>query len=226
MPADLRRKERAFEAHGKTVVAVLRDQTWLGLIALADESRVEAAPMIAALKQRGIVPVILTGDNQRVAESIAREVGIDRVHAGLLPDEKAAAIGELRRDFGPVAMVGDGINDAPALALADVGIAMGGAGTDVALETADVVLMGDRLERLTDALRLSARARRVVQQNIAFSLGVIALLTLGVFAVDLPLPLGVLGHEGSTVIVVMNGLLSLLLLPELRRRKLARARAA
>ena len=205
------------------MIAVLRDNEWLGMIALADESRADAGPMIAALRQRGIVPVILTGDNQRVAESIAREVGIDRVYAALLPDEKAATITKLRYEFGPVAMVGDGINDAPALALADVGIAMGAAGTDVALETADVVLMSDRLGRIAEALRLSVRARRVVQQNIAFSLAVIALLTLGVFAIDLPLPLGVLGHEGSTVIVVMNGLLSLLALPELRRRRKARA---
>lgn len=216
-------RQRELEDEGKTVVAVLRDREWLGLIALADECRADAASMISALKQRGIVPVILTGDNRRVTESIAREVGIDRLYASLLPDEKAATIGELRREFGSVAMVGDGINDAPALALADVGIAMGVAGTDVALETADVVLMSDRLGRIADALRLSARARQVVQQNIAFSLTVIALLTLGVFALDLPLPLGVLGHEGSTVIVVLNGLLSLLALPELRRRKLARA---
>ena len=221
MPDALRARQRELEEEGKSVVAVLRDHEWLGLIALADEGRADAAPMIAALKLRGLVPVMLTGDNQRVAESIARAVGIDRVYAGLLPDEKASIIGQLRREYGPVAMVGDGINDAPALALADVGIAMGGAGTDVALESADVVLMGDR-----DALRLSARARRVVGQNIAFSLAVIALLTLGVFAVDLPLPLGVLGHEGSTVIVVMNGLLSLLLLPELNRRKRARATEA
>ncbi len=224
MPDDLSARQRALEAAGQTVVAVMRGQAWLGLIALADERRVDAAPTIAALKSRGIVPVILTGDNQRVAESIAGQVGIDRVYAGLLPDEKASIIGQLRREYGPVAMVGDGINDAPALALADIGIAMGAAGTDVALETADVVLMGDRLERIGDALRLSARARQVVWQNIAFSLGVIALLSLGVFAIDLPLPLGVLGHEGSTVIVVMNGLLSLLALPEWRRRKLARVR--
>ena len=223
-PPALSAKQREMEAAGKTVVAVLRDQEWLGLIALADEKRPDAAPLIRALLSRGIVPVILTGDNQRVADSIAAQVGIDRVYAGLLPDEKASTLERLRREFGPVAMVGDGINDAPALAAADIGIAMGGAGTDIALETADVALMGDRLERIVDALRLSARARRVVKQNIAFSLAVIALLTLGVFAVDLPLPLGVLGHEGSTVIVVMNGLLSLLALPELRRRQLARTR--
>lgn len=224
MPDGLSAAQRELEGDGKTVVAVLRDQEWLGLIALADERRADAAPLVAALKRKGIVPVMLTGDNQRVADSIANQVGIDRVYAGLLPDEKASTIGQLRREFGPVAMVGDGINDAPALAVADVGIAMGGAGTDVALETADVVLMGDRLERIGSARRLSARSRRVVQQNIAFSLAVIALLTLGVFVVDLPLPLGVLGHEGSTVLVVMNGLLSLLALPEWRRRQLARAR--
>ncbi len=226
MPAALSARQRELEDDGKTVVAVLREREWLGLIALADEKRTDAAPLIAALSKRGIVPVILTGDNQRVADSIAKQVGISRVYASLLPEEKASAIGQLRREFGPVAMVGDGINDAPALAMADIGIAMGLAGTDVALETADVVLMGDRLERIADALRLSVRARRVVWQNIAFSLAVIALLTVGVFAVNLPLPMGVLGHEGSTVIVVMNGLLSLLALPELRRRQLARARDA
>ncbi|MYD09125.1 MAG: cadmium-translocating P-type ATPase [Chloroflexi bacterium] len=225
-PDTLSARQRELEAEGKTVVAVLRDQEWLGLIALADQKRPDAAPLIRALAGRSVVTVMLTGDNQRVADSIAGQVGIGRVYAGLLPDEKASIIARLRREFGPVAMVGDGINDAPALASADIGIAMGGAGTDIALETADVVLMGDRLERIVDAWRLSARARRVVKQNIAFSLAVISLLTLGVFAVDLPLPLGVLGHEGSTVIVVMNGLLSLLALPELRRRQLARSRDA
>ena len=202
----------------------MRDEHWLGLIALADQSRAEARRLVRALEGAGIVSVMLTGDNLRVAKSIAAEVGIERVYAELLPEQKAEVVRELQADFGAVTMVGDGINDAPALAVAEVGIAMGGAGTDVALETSDVVLMGDRLERIIDAVKLSLRARRVVKQNIIFSLAVIALLTLGVFAVELPLPLGVLGHEGSTVIVVLNGLLSLLVLPEIGRQRLARKR--
>ena len=219
MPADLKRARTALENDGKTVVAVLRDTQWLGLIALADETRPESALLVSELTRRGIKVAMLTGDNQPVAESIARHSGIEQVYAELLPHEKADVIRQLQRDYGAVAMVGDGINDAPALAVADIGIAMGGGGTDVALETSDIVLMGDRLERLVDALRLSKRARQVVWQNIAFSLVVIAILILGVFVVELPLPVGVLGHEGSTVIVVLNGLLSLLVLPEIRRRR-------
>ena len=219
MPADLKRAHTALENDGKTVVAVLRDTQWLGLIALADETRPESALLVSELTRRGIKVAMLTGDNQPVAESIARHSGIEQVYAELLPHEKADVIRQLQRDYGAVAMVGDGINDAPALAVADIGIAMGGGGTDVALETSDIVLMGDRLERLVDALRLSKRARQVVWQNIAFSLAVIAVLILGVFVVELPLPVGVLGHEGSTVIVVLNGLLSLLVLPEIRRRR-------
>ncbi|MCY3780604.1 MAG: heavy metal translocating P-type ATPase [Chloroflexi bacterium] len=222
MPDELRAAQMKLEQEGKTVVAVLRDESWLGLIALADRSRAEAGRLIGALRELGIAPVMLTGDNERVAKSIAAELGIERVHAELLPEDKASVISELRQEFGTVVMVGDGINDAPALALADVGIAMGGTGTDVALETSNVVLMGDRLRQILDAIQLSARARRVVQQNILFSLGVIALLILAAFIAELPLPLGVLGHEGSTVIVVLNGLLSLLLLPEIRRKRLAR----
>ena len=223
MPEALKIAQADLERAGKTVVAVVRDGSWLGLIALADESRSEAVLLVDELKRRGIVVAMLTGDNRVVAESIAAQLGIDRVYAELLPEEKSDVLRRLQRDFGAVAMVGDGINDAPALAVADVGIAMGGAGTDVALETADVVLMGDRLERLIDAVRLSQRSRRVVQQNIVFSLAVIALLVLGVFVVELPLPIGVLGHEGSTVVVVLNGLLSLLILPEFRRRRALRA---
>lgn len=219
MPDHLRRSQAALERDGKTAVAVMRDDEWLGLIALADEIRAESSALVAELRRRGIQAVMLTGDNPRVAESIAGQLGIEHVYADLLPADKSTILRQLQRDYGAVAMVGDGINDAPALAIADVGIAMGAAGTDVALEAADVVLMGDRLERLGAAINLSLRTRRVVRQNIAVSLGVIALLLLGVFAIDLPLPVGVLGHEGSTVIVVLNGLLSLLVLPEIQRRR-------
>ena len=222
MPESLMKAQDRLEAQGKTVVAILRDQEWLGLIALADESRAESLTLVSELKRRGITPVMLTGDNQRVAASIARQNGIEQVYAELLPEQKAQVVRQLQREFGTVAMVGDGINDAPALAVAEIGIAMGGAGADVALETSDIVLMGDRLERLTDALRLCVRAKNVVWQNITFSLTVIVLLILGVFALQLPLPVGVLGHEGSTVIVVLNGLISLLLLPELRRARMGR----
>ena len=222
LPNNLASAQAELEQAGKTVVAVLREDQWLGLIALADEERPTSAPLIKSLTERGIITVMLTGDNSRVANSIAQTLGIDHVYAELLPDQKAQIVRELQNDFGPVAMVGDGINDAPALAVAEVGIAMGGGGTDLALETSDVVLMGDRIERLIDAVKLSKRAKSVVWQNILFSLGVIVLLVAGVFLVSLPLPAGVLGHEGSTVIVVLNGLISLLIVPEIRRQRLQR----
>ena len=218
VPESLIQAQNRFEAEGKTTVAVLRNETWLGLIALADEIRTEAPSMVSALRRRGMKVAMLTGDNSRAANAIASQLGIQQVHAELLPEDKAIFLSQMRRDYGPVAMVGDGINDAPALAAADVGIAMGDAGADVALEAADLAIMGDNLGHLITAIDLSRRAGRVVQQNIVISLAVIALLLTGVFVVDLPLPIGVLGHEGSTVLVVLNGLLSLLVLPELRRR--------
>ncbi len=222
MPDSLAEARIRLEASGKTVIGVLRDRTWLGLIGLADQVRQTSALLVHEMNRLGMVTVMLTGDNQLVAESIGEQLGIDEVYAGLLPHEKAEILAGLRQRYGPVAMIGDGINDAPALAVADVGIAMGGAGADVALESSDVVLMGDRIERLAEALRISERARQVVWQNIAFSLAVIAILIAGVFILDLALPVGVLGHEGSTVIVVLNGLLSLLILPELRRQRMRR----
>ena len=219
MPSDLSRTADSLEAQGKTVIGLMRDDNWLGVIAMADQLRPEAKAMISRLHEADITTVMLTGDNPRVAQAIADQVGISQVHAALMPEDKAQVLSQLHEDYGAVAMVGDGVNDAPALAAADVGIAMGAAGTDVALETADVVLMGDKIELIDEAISLSKKARRVVWQNIVFSLAVIGVLLLGVFLVNLPLPLGVFGHEGSTVIVVLNGLISLLLLPELKRRK-------
>jgi len=178
----------------------------LGLVAVADTLRPEAASVVRRLKRLGITRVVmLTGDHDRVAQAIAREVGVDEVHAQLLPDQKVQAVRRLQR-VGPVAMVGDGINDAPALAAADVGIAMGAAGTDVAMETADLVLMSDNLANIALALDISRRTRRVVIQNLAFAFGVILLMVATTLSIRLPLPIGVIAHEGSTVLVCLNGL--------------------
>jgi Cd2+/Zn2+-exporting ATPase len=225
-PPALAEARDRLEAEGKTVMLAQRSGQWLGLIALADQIRPEAKAIIDQLHAVGVERVaMLTGDNPLVAKNIAAQLGIDAVYAGLMPEDKVTALKEIESTVGPVAMVGDGVNDAPALAAASVGIAMGAAGTDVALETADLVLMGDRLELIPYAIRLSKKARRVVWENIAFALLVIATLITSAFVIHLPLPLGVLGHEGSTVIVVMNGLIQLLLWPEVLRRRAARKAA-
>ncbi|MEA5466439.1 heavy metal translocating P-type ATPase [Leptothoe sp. PORK10 BA2] len=200
-------QSQQLESAGKTVVWVAQAGDLLGLIAVADIVRPAAAQAIARLKQLGVEHVVmLTGDNPRTASSIAEQVGVDQVYADLLPEDKVEVIRKLQQQYQTVAMVGDGINDAPALAQATVGIAMGGAGSDVALETADIVLMGDRLERLEQAIRLGRRAQRIVKQNIAFALSFVVILLVLTFAGDITLPLGVLGHEGSTVIVTLSGL--------------------
>jgi Cd2+/Zn2+-exporting ATPase len=208
---------------GKTAIGVLRAGRWLGVLALADAPRPESASVVAQLRAMGIEVAMLTGDNARVARTIAAGMGITHVYAELLPEDKVRALAEIERQFGATAMIGDGVNDAPALASAAIGVAMGGAGSDVALETADVVLMGDRLALLPFAIALSRKARRVVWQNIVFAIAVIVMLVAGAFFINLPLPLGVLGHEGSTVIVVLNGVISLLVVTELQRRRQARS---
>ena len=195
------------EEAGKTVVWVAYAGKLLGVIAIADTVRPEAIRTIARLKQLGIQEVVmLTGDNERTARSIAHELGIDQVYSDLLPENKVEVVRSLQRRYQTVAMVGDGINDAPALAQASVGIAMGTAGSDVALETADIVLMADRLERLVTAIRLGRRSQRIVKQNIVFALSFIVLLLIANFASYVTLPLGVVGHEGSTLLVTLSGL--------------------
>jgi Cd2+/Zn2+-exporting ATPase len=206
-PADLKDVHDRLKTEGKTVLLICYGGDWMGALAVADRLRPQSRAIVEGLHRAGVEKVVmLTGDNEAVGQAIAREADIDEAYANLMPGDKATIMERLEREVGPVAMVGDGVNDAPALAAATVGIAMGAAGTDVALETADVVLMGDQLEAIPYAIRLSRRARRVVWQNIAFALGVIVVLVLGSFVVSLPLPLGVVGHEGSTVIVVLNGL--------------------
>lgn len=195
-----------FEAQGKTAVLVGVDRA-LGVLAITDPPRAAAADAVAAIHRHGVKSVsMLTGDHERVAQAMAEQLGIDTVKAELLPDQKADAVDDLMRTHKSVATVGDGINDAPALASSTVGIAMGGAGTDVVLETADVVLMADDLSRLPFALQLAKRTNRIIKQNLTFALTVIALLLVGTFLGKIRLPLGVVGHEGSTLLVVLNSL--------------------
>jgi Zn2+/Cd2+-exporting ATPase len=205
-PSYFQDKATKLRDEGKTVVFLVIDGKPNGLIALADQLRPEATKTILQLRKMGIKKIVmLTGDNEGVAKSIANDLDLDDVHANLLPDEKLKIIEQLKKE-GFVAMVGDGVNDAPALATSNLGIAMGAAGTDVALETADVVLMGDDLSKLPYLLWLSRKSKKVVWQNIAFSLAVIVMLIAGVFMIELPLTAGVIGHEGSTLLVVLNGL--------------------
>ncbi len=199
------------ENEGKTVVWVVEAAKVIGSIAVADTIRSEAAASIKQLKQLGIEQIaLLTGDNQVTADSVAKSLGIEMVYAELLPEDKLTVIRQLQQKYQNVAMVGDGINDAPALAMATVGIAMGGAGNDVALETADLILMSDRLEKLSQAISLGRRANRIIKQNITFALSFIFLLLIANFTGNINMPLGVIGHEGSTVLVILSGLRLLL----------------
>lgn len=180
--------------------------TAMAVLAMADTIRPEARELTRQLHKLGVEKVVmLTGDQRLVAESIAAEAGVDEIHAELLPEDKLRVIRELKRE-GRVMMVGDGVNDAPALAASDLGVAMGAVGTDVAMETADVVLMGDRLENIPLLLSHSRRARRILIQNLSFAAAVIVFLIIAALGFALPLPVGVVGHEGSTVIVCLNGL--------------------
>jgi Cd2+/Zn2+-exporting ATPase len=177
-----------------------------GVLGVADVVRPNAASALEACRGLGVKQIaMLTGDHETVARAIGAEVGADRVYAGLHPDEKVAVVREMKRSGAVVAMVGDGVNDAPALATASVGIAMGGAGTDVALDTADVVLMRDDLRGLPFSLWLARRARRVVTQSLTFAFCMIGLLVVTTLLGVLPLWLAVVGHEGSTLLVIANG---------------------
>jgi Zn2+/Cd2+-exporting ATPase len=207
IPTGILDEAHKLEAQGQTAMLVYAGSAWRGVLAVADVLRPDAAEIVQNLKRIGVERVVmLTGDNERVAAAIAERAGVDEFHASLLPQDKVRILKLLRSKYGPTAMVGDGVNDAPALAAADLGIAMGGAGTDVALETADVVLMADDLSHLPYAIGLARQARRVVWQNLTFSLAVIVFLVAAAFGASLPLTLGVVGHEGSTVLVVLNGL--------------------
>ncbi len=200
------------QAEGRTavVVATGADDAALravGVMAFADELRPAAAAAVARLRTLGIARVaLITGDNAAVAAGVGAAVGADEVYADVLPADKVALVRGLQDQYGAAAMVGDGVNDAPALAAASLGVAMGGAGTDAALETADLVLMGDDLALLPYAVALGRAARRTLVVNFAIAFGAIAVMVVAVLGVGLPLPLAVVGHEGSTVLVALNGL--------------------
>ncbi|WNF37251.1 heavy metal translocating P-type ATPase [Bacillaceae bacterium IKA-2] len=190
---------------GKTLVYVADENGIYGVIALRDTVRDVAIEAIRRFHEAGIYSIMITGDHEKTAEAIAKETNVDEYIANCLPERKVEEIKALKEKYGSVAMVGDGINDAPALAIANVGIAMG-TGTDVAIETADIILVQNDLSKIAKAIELSKRMNRIIKQNIIFSISVITLLIIGNFLQTVSLPLGVIGHEGSTILVILNGL--------------------
>ncbi len=207
LPAELQTRLRELGESGKPTMIVARDAQVLGVLALADPIRPEAKSTLDQLRAIGIERlVMLTGDNHKVAAHLAPQVGVTDVRADLLPENKVSAIAELQAEFDGVAMIGDGVNDAPALANATVGIAMGAGGTDVALETADVALMADDLSKLPFAVGLSRQAKNIIRQNLWISLGVIAILVPSTLFGFAQLAVAVIFHEGSTLVVVLNAL--------------------
>lgn len=206
MNGQIRMDVERLRQQGKTVILIQNSRGIAGVMALQDSIRPGVKQMIAKLKNMGIETALLTGDQELTAEAIAKEAGVDIVFAELLPEDKLTIVKRLQADGKRVAMVGDGINDAPALATASVGIAMGVAGSDAALETADLVLMNDDLERIKDGILLGRRLKAIVKQNIIFAVTVIILLISSNFITGISLPFGVVGHEGSTILVILNGL--------------------
>jgi Cd2+/Zn2+-exporting ATPase len=197
----------AHEQQGRTVTLLARDDTVLALFAVADPLRSHAREAVAQLQAVGVRPVVLSGDNAATVQTVAREAGIQDARGGLLPQDKLDALAALQRTDGPTAMTGDGINDAPALARADVGFAMGGAhSTGMAMETASVVLMNDDLRRIPDTVRLSRRAHRVLWQNIALALGVKAVFFALALMGQATMWMAVVADMGVSLLVVANGL--------------------
>jgi len=194
------------EGEGKTVSVVMADGELVGLIAMRDTVRPQAAAAVKKLEAMGVKVAMLTGDRARSASVIARETGVSMIYADLLPEDKVKQVQVLRKQHGPVLMVGDGVNDAPALAVATVGMGMGLSGSGTALEVADAVLMNDNIEEIAWVIGQARRAQRTVKQNMFFAITVILALIAGNFLQGVALPLGVVGHEGSTILVILNGL--------------------
>ena len=212
-PDAWRQQAKGLAEAGKTVVYVQKDSAVIGLLALQDAPRPEAKAVLAELKKRGIKTVMLTGDNQQLAEKIGRQLGIIQVEAGLLPGEKADRLAKLK-EAGPVAFVGDGINDAPALSLADVGIAMGGIGSDAAIEAADVVIMTDEPSKIAVAMKIASGTVAIARQNVVFAIGVkLIILGLGAFGYA-SIWAAVFADVGVAVIAILNAMRALFLAPK------------
>ncbi len=206
MPSELRLIVSNLEASGRTVMVARRGGRYLGVLGVMDTERASAKETVQRLRRLGVKRVVmLSGDNQRVADAVAASIGLDQAFGALMPDEKVAAINTLKAEAGGVAMIGDGVNEAPALANANVGVAMGAAGSDVALETADVALMADDLAHLPFAVGLSRQTTRIIQQNLWASLGVVAFLIPSTIF-GLQIGAAIIFHEGSTLLVVANAL--------------------
>lgn len=196
----------ALQAIGNTLIGVADEDRVLGILAVSDPLRPTAAAAIQELRAMGLTSLtMLSGDHQSVVTHIASQLGLEG-EGQLLPDEKLQRLAIIKQKIGPVGMIGDGINDAPSLAGASVGFSLGGAGTDVALETADIVLMADDLRRLPYSIALARKSQQIVRQNLILAFGMMGTLLLLTFVTNLPLPVAVLGHEGSTVVVILNGL--------------------
>ncbi|WP_294822323.1 heavy metal translocating P-type ATPase [uncultured Flavobacterium sp.] len=207
LPEKLVQKVESLEKEGNTTMIVKYGDEFIGILSLRDVARDEAKGVLEKLKSLGIKQMImLTGDNQQVGEAVAKEIGITEVMGNLMPEDKVEAVAKLDSMHGMVAMVGDGVNDAPAMAKSTVGIAMGAAGSDVALETADIALMGDKLEGLPFAIGLSRKSRAIIKQNLWISLGVVAALIPLTIAGVASIGPAVMAHEGSTLLVVFNAL--------------------
>jgi Cd2+/Zn2+-exporting ATPase len=203
---DLEARLRQHEDAGRTVTLLATPERVMALFAVADTIKPSSREAVASLRALGITPVMLTGDNQATATAVAREAGIDRASGNLLPEDKLEAIKALQLELGPTAMAGDGINDAPALAQADIGVAMGAAGSDTAMEAADVVVMNDDLRRIAETVKLSRSTHAVLWQNIALALGIKALfLVLAVFG-NASMWMAVFADMGASLLVVLNGL--------------------
>lgn len=207
IPAEITSKIEGLAKAGRTIVLSALNGQLLGGIGISDRIRPESANMVRRLKNNGIKEIVmLTGDNKETAQAIAGEAGIGSVHAGMLPEDKTTIIQKLQEQGHEVAMVGDGINDAPALATADIGIAMGAAGTDVAIETADIALMADELMKIPEALHLSKKTLGNIRQNVVIALITVGALLAGVFAGSVHMAGGMLIHELSVLIVILNGM--------------------